>query len=148
MVTRVMLLPYQMAGNDTSMQMLMGSDMMVAMSDSMSDTMSDTYSEIRASTGEETWKLYSQEEQFIRVMMATDMVNIKTSLTDLSGPIDQRWFSSFLAGAHTYTLWRGKSLTHRYTNTALIEFYCTTTTFSDNSASMSILYLKVVRVFF
>ena len=62
------------------MQMLMGSDVMVAMSDSMSDTMSVTYSEIRASTGEETWKLYSQEEQFIRVMMATDMVNIKTSL--------------------------------------------------------------------
>ena len=65
-----------MAGNNTSMQMLMGSDVMVAMSDSMSDTMSVTYSEVRASTEEETWKLYSQEEQFIRVMMATDMVNI------------------------------------------------------------------------
>ena len=111
-----------MAGNNTSMQMLMGSDVMVAMSDSMSDTMSVTYSEVRASAGEETWKLYSQEEQFIRVMMATDMVNIKSSFTNLSEIVDQQWFSSFLAGAHTYTLWRGKSLTHRYTNTALIEF--------------------------
>lgn len=79
------------------MQMLMGSDVMVAMSDSMSDTMSVTYSEVRASTEEETWKLYSQEEQFIRVMMATDMVNIKTSLTDLSEPFDQQWFASILA---------------------------------------------------
>ena len=80
------------------MQMLMGSDVMVAMSDSMSDTMSVTYSEVSASAGEEAWELYSQEEQFIRVMMATDMVNnIKTTLTDLSEPFDQQWFASILA---------------------------------------------------
>ena len=65
-----------MAGNTPGSQLLWVSVGIVAMPDSMYNAMSVTDSEVRASTEEEAWKLYSQEEQFIRVMMATDMVNI------------------------------------------------------------------------
>lgn len=54
--------------------MVVGSDVMVAMSESMSQTMSVTYSEVREESGEEKWDLLTQEEKFVRVMMATDMV--------------------------------------------------------------------------